>query len=69
MNKEQNSPEKDFQQDQSNEAALPATPIDSEDLVRAKNPNPRANENIDNGFIDTGKEKGIGSEITDGEGG
>ena len=38
-----------------------------QDLTRAKNPNPRANENIDGDNLGEGSAEGVGSEITDGE--
>ncbi|HVG12050.1 MAG TPA: hypothetical protein VM843_03555 [Flavisolibacter sp.] len=37
------------------------------DLTRAKNPNPRANENTDGDALEDGSADGVGSEITDGE--
>ncbi len=46
-----------------------AAPLTSEDLTRAKNPNPRANENIESSPIETGSTTEVGSEITDGEAG
>ncbi len=38
-----------------------------QDLTRAKNPNPRANENIEGDELQEGSADGVGSEITDGE--
>lgn len=38
-----------------------------QDLTRAKNPNPRANENIEGDELEEGAAEGVGSEITDGE--
>ena len=56
-----------------NENAMPSpegqqnTSLSEQDLTRAKNPNPRANENIDGDNLADGDADGVGSEITDGE--
>lgn len=66
MNNQKDQQEQD--QEKTSKPQAPA-PLTSEDLTRAKNPNPRANNNIENGIIDTDSSNAVGSEITDGEGG
>jgi len=69
MNNDQPRLEENNANAQNAEGAIPTAPVKSEDLVRTKNPNPAANDNIDNGMIDAPHENGVGSEITDGDGG